>query len=84
MEAALGVEAPCPGPTCPLWDDTHDACVLHGVRADVLNSPELAAHLLELRRALESAASTRTDADDMRKEFFRRLNLGYVDEGGTS
>lgn len=84
LEAALGVEAPCPGATCPLWDDTHDVCALHGVRADVLSSPELAEHLLALRRALESAAAAPEDTDDTRRQFFHRLNLGYVDKGGTT
>jgi hypothetical protein len=45
---AAGVEEPCPGPACPLWD-TADGCVLGGLRSDFGSNPDLVYLLLGMR-----------------------------------
>jgi hypothetical protein len=82
LEAALGRDAPCPGSVCPLWDVEAGACVLDGVRSELLALPDVAGHLLELRQSLERGDTT--TADEERARFFRRLNLENVHDGGAS
>ena len=72
---------PCPGPACALWDLAAGACVLHGAEPEVLAHPAVAAHLLELRRALDTVSATL--AEEERTHFFHRLNLENTHPGGT-
>jgi hypothetical protein len=60
IDHALGRTIECPGPACALWDETSNACVFHGAEHELANRPELAEHLVELRRALEAASSDRS------------------------
>jgi hypothetical protein len=41
----------CPGEGCPFWEHS---CVLARIEADLDGRPEVAAHLLDLRRELEA------------------------------
>jgi hypothetical protein len=54
LHGALGRLEPCPGAQCALWDAAEDVCVLGDIEFEIVYRPPLAAHLLELRSALES------------------------------
>ena len=54
LHGALGRVEPCPGAECAFWNAGEDACVLRDVEFEIVCRPPLAAHLLELRAALES------------------------------
>jgi len=74
--------SPCPGEACPLWDVAAGACAPHGVERELLANQAVAAHLLELRRALETVSAAQAEEEHL--QFFRRLNLENVHPGGTS
>lgn len=71
LELALGKTEACPGASCQLWHD--GSCVLEPVELELRSSPALARHLLELKAALERAATT-AEEDRARSLFHRRLN----------
>lgn len=50
LQYAVGRVETCPGERCPFWAD--DACVFSAVGPDVFERPDVAQHLLELRRAM--------------------------------
>jgi hypothetical protein len=56
LRRALGAREECPGPACPFWDD--DGCTLGPIDIELLTSPALACHLLDLRVALERAEAS--------------------------
>ena len=68
LHAALGAEQPCPGRSCVFWDADTASCVFAGAEHELLHRDTVSAHLLELRRALESCV------DFHRSTFVRRLN----------
>jgi len=78
--AAIGQAQLCPGAECVFWEP--GGAVLEGRCAfellDITDKPELAALLLDLRRALESADS-HADAQEVRHHLHRLLN----EENGT-
>lgn len=71
LRLARGEAEECPGPPCPFWDGA--GCVLEPVDHELTRSPEVASHLLELRRSLEDAAAAE-GVVRARSLFSRRLN----------
>lgn len=71
LRLALGEREDCAGASCPLWHE--GACVLESVRPELVRSPTLSRHLINLKEALEQAASADEEAR-ARSLFFRRLN----------
>jgi len=73
----LGESDACPGASCQLWHD--GGCVLEPVDLELRSSPALAGHLLELKAALERAATLDEEAS-ARSLFSRRLNAEQAAE----
>lgn len=71
LRLAIGENEACSGASCQLWHDGR--CVLEPVELELRSSPALASHLLELKAALERAATT-AEEDRARSLFHRRLN----------
>lgn len=55
LHGALGRAEQCPGADCPFWEQPEGRCVLGGLEFELLCSPPVAEHLLELRATLEQA-----------------------------
>ena len=53
LYAVRGENEPCPRERCAFWDTRNGACAFAGVEHELAHPEGLAAHLLELRRALE-------------------------------
>jgi len=77
LRPALGESEACPGASCQLWND--GGCVLEPVNLELRSSPALAGHLLELKAALERAATLDQEAS-ARSLFSRRLNAEQAAE----
>jgi hypothetical protein len=77
LHLALGESEACPGASCQLWHD--ESCVLESVDLELRSSPALASHLLELKSALERAA-TLDEGARARALFHRRLNAEQAAE----
>ena len=71
----MGQDAACREVTCAFWDP--GGAVLDGrcsfERLELSGKPELAAWLLDMRRALETAR-TEPEQRDARRELYRLLN----------
>ncbi|MGL6279142.1 MAG: hypothetical protein ACRC50_06255 [Gaiella sp.] len=66
----------CPGEACAFW---HEGCVLEAAEDELAERPEVAALLLDLRRAVESGAAV--PVTDARTRLARALG-GISDESG--
>jgi len=77
LQLALGESEACPGASCQLWHE--GGCVLEPVDLELRGSPALASHLLELKSALERAATADEEAH-ARSRFNRRLNAEQAAE----
>ena len=69
IAVTVGAAEPCPGPSCPFWEDTvrSHGCGLERLALDDAD-PQLASYLLELRHALEETRELR-ERDAARRAF---------------
>jgi hypothetical protein len=60
IAATVGEAEPCPGPSCPFWEERDIAagCGLEQLALD-LDDPEVAGYLIDLRRVLEETRNRR-------------------------
>jgi hypothetical protein len=72
LSQGLGRVEACPGGSCAFWQADAEACAIVPLTDDVRTNADLAQHLLELRRELESC---RVDEEqrEARSLFFRVL-----------
>ena len=73
LQYSVGRIEECPGAMCPFWDEQSAACIFHPVEAELLRSPALAEHLLELRRELDRRRHDRP-GEEQRSLFSLLLN----------
>lgn len=73
LQYSAGRIEECPGAACPFWDEQAAACIFHPVKLELLRSPALAAHLLELRRELDQGRHDGSGKEAQRSLFYRLL-----------
>jgi hypothetical protein len=71
LQAAVGRFERCPGGSCPFWDDGR--CLFAATKSELLASPRVAEHLLELRGVLAEVRNGES-ASAVRSRFYRLLN----------
>lgn len=76
LEFAIGRTEVCPGSRCPLWQaEQGKGCIIEPIRGQIIDTPDLAHLLLELRATLTLAE--RSSEDEANREFsYRGLHAG--------
>jgi len=75
LQYAVGRTESCPGEGCPFWEDEVEiGCVVEPIKRQLIEQPELAQHLLELRANLDHARH------DVSEEANRRLFYHLLNE----
>jgi hypothetical protein len=80
LQYAAGRTESCPGERCPFWEEEAEGgCVVAPIERQLLDQPELAQHLLELRANLDRARHG-GEQEESRQLFYHLLNEEQVAE----
>jgi hypothetical protein len=80
LQYAVGRTERCPGERCPFWEEEVEVgCVVAPIKRQLIDQPELAQHLLEIRADLDRAHHG-SEQVESRWLFYHLLNAEQAAE----